>query len=114
MYITALFKGVGKLDKAIASVATTVVSIEESLAKISLSSEDRGSPETSEKTLFLSFTQNWCESKNDTYLKEDLKDTHPSGKQHILRAMMNNKDFANIFNCSNSAPMNSSKKCTLW
>jgi predicted metalloendopeptidase len=65
--------------------------------------------------LFISFAQNWCQKARDGYLKQLLAtDPHAPGQWRANGALMNNDEFAKVFQYKADSKMNPTTKCKLW
>lgn len=68
-----------------------------------------------DQMFFLAFGQSMCSKSNDRMLRHQLlKDSHAPNKWRVNGAVMNNMQFATVFNCDSSTPMNPRKKCRVW
>ncbi|ETW02599.1 hypothetical protein H310_06069 [Aphanomyces invadans] len=84
------------------------------MKKASLNGKTYTASDTLDQLFFLSFAQAWCQKATDEHLHVSLNDVHPPGKQRVHGAVMNNDDFARVFNCPANAPLNPTKKCRIW
>ncbi|KAI6171235.1 hypothetical protein M3Y97_01077400 [Aphelenchoides bicaudatus] len=66
------------------------------------------------KAFFISYGTLWCYSGSKVVHDYLLKNAHPPFEFRVNVPLENFQDFADVFNCSTSSPMNPANKCTLF
>ncbi|EFP12947.1 hypothetical protein CRE_05302 [Caenorhabditis remanei] len=70
--------------------------------------------EKPDKLFFHLTALNWCSSRSEVSLAEQLTRTHPTYSFRINGVFSNMKFFAEAFNCPVGSPMNPEKKCQVF
>ncbi|CAI5719784.1 hypothetical protein KXD40_006594 [Peronospora effusa] len=107
-YQTYNKKQVRELSKVSETEATKLIS--------PMSQVERNLPaDVADKLFFISFAQTFCGKASDIMMKESLiTDSHSPPRWRINGAASNSHDFARVFSCPASSPMNPKTKCQLW
>ncbi|CAI5723269.1 unnamed protein product [Peronospora farinosa] len=107
-YQTYIKKQVRELSKVSETEATKLIS--------PMSQVERSLPaDVADKLFFISFAQTFCGKASDIMMKESLiTDSHSPPRWRINGAASNSHDFARVFSCPASSPMNPKTKCQLW
>ncbi|CAI5710330.1 unnamed protein product [Peronospora destructor] len=81
-----------------------------------MSQVERSLPaEVADRLFFISFAQTFCEKSSDTVMIQRLAtDPHSPERWRINGVASNSRDFARVFSCPASSPMNPKTKCQLW
>ncbi|CAI5713918.1 unnamed protein product [Peronospora farinosa] len=73
------------------------------------------SADVADKLFFISFAQSFCDKTSDAMTIQRLvADSHSPARWRINGAARNSRDFARVFSCPTSSPMNPKTKCQLW
>lgn len=80
-----------------------------------ISDTDEKAKKIGDKMFFIAYGQMWCERVRDKIVDDRLnwKDRSP-GYWRLNGVVMNNKNFAKVFECDDGTPMNPKTKCSLW
>ncbi|UIZ24902.1 hypothetical protein KXD40_006751 [Peronospora effusa] len=71
--------------------------------------------DVADKLFFISFAQSFCDKTSDAMTIQRLvADSHSPARLRINGAARNSRDFARVFSCPTSSPMNPKTKCQLW
>ncbi|KAF1758901.1 hypothetical protein GCK72_015361 [Caenorhabditis remanei] len=70
--------------------------------------------EKPDKLFFHLTALNWCSSRSEVSLAEQLTRTHPTYSFRVNGVFSNMKSFAEAFNCPVGSPMNPEKKCHVF
>ena len=63
-----------------------------------------------DQLFYISYGQYFCNESN----KRSLNDPHSPGKHRVNGVLVNDKNFAKLFNCPSNSPMNPINKCSLY
>ncbi|XP_070559983.1 neprilysin-1-like [Ptychodera flava] len=70
---------------------------------------------TQDQMLFVNFAQIWCSKYTEQGARHAiLAGGHSPGRYRVEGSISNLPEFAKVFNCPASSPMNPDKKCTVW
>ncbi|XP_071098574.1 endothelin-converting enzyme homolog isoform X2 [Haliotis cracherodii] len=70
---------------------------------------------TPDQLFYVGFAQIWCSYYTPEYAKQTvMTDVHSNAKYRVIGPVSNSYDFSSVFKCPAGAPMNPSKKCTVW
>ncbi|CAI5719136.1 hypothetical protein KXD40_006719 [Peronospora effusa] len=107
-YQTYMTKQARKLSKVSEDEATELTS--------SMSQVGRSLPaDVADRLFFISFAQTFCGKSSDTMTIQSLAtDLHSPARWRINGVASNSHDFARVFSCPASSPMNPKTKCQLW
>ena len=81
-----------------------------------MSQVERSLPaDVADRLFFISFAQSFCEKSNDALMIQWLAtDSHSPTQWRVNGPVSNSLDFARVFSCPASSPMNPKTKCQLW
>ncbi|CAI5727659.1 unnamed protein product [Peronospora destructor] len=107
-YQTYLTKQARELSQVSEAEATELTS--------PMSQVERSLPaEVTDRLFFISFAQTFCEKSSDTRMIQRLAtDPHSPKRWRTNGVASNSRDFARVFSCPASSPMNPKTKCQLW
>ncbi|CAI5722518.1 unnamed protein product [Peronospora farinosa] len=107
-YETYMNKQARKMSKVSEGEATEPTS--------SMSQVGRSLPaDVADKLFFVSFAQTFCDKSSDTLVIQSLAtELHSPARWRVNGVASNSHDFARVFSCPASSPMNPKKKCQLW
>uniref|UniRef100_A0A3Q2R136 Endothelin converting enzyme like 1 n=1 Tax=Fundulus heteroclitus TaxID=8078 RepID=A0A3Q2R136_FUNHE len=70
---------------------------------------------THEQLLFIAFAQNWCmKRRSQSIYLQLLTDKHAPEHYRVLGSVSQFDEFARVFHCPKSSPMNPVEKCSVW
>ncbi|XP_070560619.1 membrane metallo-endopeptidase-like 1 isoform X2 [Ptychodera flava] len=70
---------------------------------------------TQDQMLFVNFAQLWCSKYTEQGARNAIiTGVHSPGPYRVEGSISNLPEFAKVFNCPASSPMNPDKKCTVW
>uniref|UniRef100_A0A669DJG0 Endothelin converting enzyme like 1 n=1 Tax=Oreochromis niloticus TaxID=8128 RepID=A0A669DJG0_ORENI len=70
---------------------------------------------THEQLLFIAFAQNWCmKRRSQSIYLQLLTDKHAPEHYRVIGSVSQFDEFARVFHCPKSSPMNPTHKCSVW
>ncbi|KAF5284505.1 hypothetical protein FQR65_LT13521 [Abscondita terminalis] len=70
---------------------------------------------SNKQLFFLNFAQVWCGSARPEATRNKIKTAvHSPGRFRVIGTLCNSRDFSEAYNCPLGAPMNPTKKCSIW
>lgn len=70
---------------------------------------------TPKQLFWISYAHSWCSKYRDEALRDQITTgVHSPANFRVNGPLMNNKDFAQDFNCPRNSKMNPEKKCKVW
>lgn len=70
---------------------------------------------THEQLLFIAFAQNWCmKRRSQSIYLQLLTDKHAPEHYRVIGSVSQFDEFARVFHCPKSSPMNPVDKCSVW
>uniref|UniRef100_A0A3P8PYX6 Endothelin converting enzyme-like 1 n=1 Tax=Astatotilapia calliptera TaxID=8154 RepID=A0A3P8PYX6_ASTCA len=70
---------------------------------------------THEQLLFIAFAQNWCmKRRSQSIYLQLLTDKHAPEHYRVIGSVSHFDEFARVFHCPKSSPMNPTHKCSVW
>ncbi|XP_070560617.1 membrane metallo-endopeptidase-like 1 [Ptychodera flava] len=70
---------------------------------------------TQDQMLFVNFAQMWCSKYTEQGARNAiLTGVHSPGRYRVEGSISNLPEFAKVFHCPESSPMNPDKKCAVW
>ncbi|KAF0030258.1 hypothetical protein F2P81_016989 [Scophthalmus maximus] len=70
---------------------------------------------THEQLLFIAFAQNWCmKRRSQSIYLQLLTDKHAPEHYRVIGSVSQFDEFARVFHCPKSSPMNPADKCSVW
>ncbi|XP_074496356.1 endothelin-converting enzyme-like 1 [Sebastes fasciatus] len=70
---------------------------------------------THEQLVFIAFAQNWCmKRRSQSIYLQLLTDKHAPEHYRVIGSVSQFDEFARVFHCPKSSPMNPVEKCSVW